>query len=100
MKKYILFLSLFSLAGCASNSAPYCEQYIYKTNNSATKLFLKDGTLQKETSLKEKSFSEEGLFTYEDQTIYFFIKNKKESYLVKNNQLVSTNSPHKIFKCY
>lgn len=100
MKKYILFLLLFSLSGCASNSLPYCEQYVYKTNNSTTKLFLKDGTIQKETSSNNKSFSEDGLFTYEDQTINIFIKNKKETYSVKNNQLISTNSSHQVFKCH
>ena len=99
MKKYVLFLFLFSLTGCASNSLPYCEQYIYKTNDTITKLFLKDGTIQKETSSNNKSFSEDGLFTYEDQTINVFIKNSKETYSVKNNQLVSTNSANKVFKC-
>ena len=99
MKKCIFFLLLFSLAGCASNSLPYCEQYIYKTNNATTKLFLKDGSIQKETSLNNKAFSEDGLFTYEDKTNNVFIKNKKETYLVKNNQLVSNNSEHKVFKC-
>ena len=100
MKKYALLILLFGLSACSSTHIPYCEEYIYKTSQSTTKLFLKDGAFQKETLLKNKSFTQEGLYIYEPSTLHLFSKNKKETYTLENKKLISIKSQEKVFKCH
>ncbi|MBR6729779.1 MAG: hypothetical protein IKL90_00345 [Alphaproteobacteria bacterium] len=100
MKKYALLILLFGLSACSSTHVPYCEEYIYKTPQSTTKLFFKDGAFQKETLLKNKSFTQEGLYIYEPSTLHLFSKNKKETYTLENKKLISIQSQEKVFKCH
>lgn len=100
MKKHLLLILAFFLTGCSTGSLPYCEEYETKTKFQTTKLFLKDGILQKEIKTKNNTQSQKGLFTFQDNTLNLFIKDKKETYHLEDKDLISITNPEKKFFCH
>ena len=100
MKKIFLFTLFCLTTGCASNKAPYCEQYQYKNNNQSVNLFFKEGRIQKETSTGKKTSSQQGLYKFQNKEINVFIKDNQEIYTIKNEELIAKNNSNITFKCH
>lgn len=100
MKKFSLCLLLFFLTGCASHSLPYCEKYENKTDQRITHLTLKDGFVQKNIKEKNKTQSSNGLFTVQENKLTIFIRDKKETFIIENKNLISTYNQQNNFKCH
>lgn len=102
MKKLILVSFLF-LTACASNDLPFCKRYSYlnKNNDVKTTLYIqKNGQLEKEIQTPQKTFSQKGLYTVQNNTLSLYIKNKKEDYLIKKDaESLVDLSTNRILEC-
>ncbi len=100
MKNIFLLFGLICLSACSTRMAPYCEHYELKTKNETVRLALNNGFVQKEIKTKYKTKTENGLFTFENNDLHLFIKNKEEIYILKDDDLISKNKPSNIFECH